>query len=146
MLFTKNDQSGPTHMPHFPIVLIAWTPVKMLIHKFHFDTLLSVSTSIYSYIPFLWNCSAASMFLICDGSSQNILTHLLRLTLHKWLLLCSQQKSFADALTYSHIKIRWGYQGERPCGSGQTDQADQSLLFSVHVPVCVAHMNAWWVE
>lgn len=135
MLFSKNDWSGPTQMPYFPIVLMAWTPVKMLIYRFHFDTLLSVSTNIYSHIPFLRNYSAASMFLIHDGSSYTTLTHLLRLTLQKLLLLCPQQKSFANALTYSHLKICWCYQGERPRGSSWSVPAFQCVCACV----CCAH-------
>lgn len=142
MLFTSNDHSGPTYMTDFPIILMAWTPVKVFKNYIHFAPLLSVSTSMYNYIPFSLSYLTANVLLTHHGICYNTLTHsrlFISLILQKLYLLCSQEwisEFSSNGPYYCHMKICLQYQGEKPCGSGQAAQADPAFMYT-HVYVCV---------
>lgn len=146
VLFTKNDCPAPTYMPCFPIILMAWTPLKVLIQHFHFATLLSVSTSTYSYRLFPWNYSTAKVFLIHDGISCNTLIYsrlFKRLILQILLLLCSHQRSL------SSLRMPWLTVAFRfACTIKVRDLVSQDRLFKLillSMYMCV-HVHARRVE
>lgn len=129
-------------MTDFPIILMAWTPVKVFKQHIHFASFMSVSTNVYNCIPFSWSYLTANVLLTHHGICYNTLTHsrlFISLNLQKLYLLCSQWMNFrvsSNGPYYCHIKICLQYQGEKPCGSGQTAQADPAFMYT-DVYVCV---------
>lgn len=92
-----NDHSGPTYMTDFPIILMAWTPVKVFKQYIHFASFMSVSTNVYNCIPFSWSYLTANVLLTHHGICYNTLTHsrlFMSLNLQKLYLLCSQWMNF----------------------------------------------------